>query len=65
MPFIYTTIFWEDSKLGSVVGGMGEGGGGGGGECGFIIICLKIGLLNFSPCSWSPFFFVPNNWDLL
>ena len=40
MPFIYTTIFWEDSKLGSVVGGMGEGewgrgrgrGGGEGGE---------------------------------
>ena len=47
------SYFWEDEKLGSVVGGEGVGW-----ECGFLIICFKIGLLNFSLCLWSPFLLV-------
>ena len=57
VPFIYTAIFWEDSKLGSVVGAMWG--------MWVMIICFKIGLLNYSQCLWSPFLLVPNNWDLL
>ena len=55
---IYLIIFWEDEKLGSLVGDRGW-------EFGFTIICFKIGLFNFSPCLCSPFFLIfLNNWNV-
>ena len=54
--FIYLTIFGRITKLISVLEVTGQ--------CGFIIICFKIGLLNFSPCFQSLFLLVlfGNNW---
>ena len=57
VPFIYKTIF---GRIQNLVASYKELG-----KFGFIIICFKTGWLNFSPCLWSPFLFVPNNWDLL
>ena len=43
--------FFGSNKLGSVVGRRRW-------EYGFLIICFKIGLLNFSPCVYSLLFFL-------